>query len=117
MDRCSHISGFIYATAEGRDPHFYRAEGILRLRRFQPVLIYCRSGTSEEMSARVSAEFKPHKPKEYLQQVLERHPTICQLYDDYFEALEGSVPVFRYDFRTDHPRDLADRITQIWRDL
>lgn len=103
FDRVSHISQFIYEGPPINDkPHFFEQEKLLiRLKeKFDPLVIYCRLDTVEEMQAMIAAEYKPHKSPEYLEKVRQGYPEIVKRYDAAMFMAHRHLQVTTYNWKS-----------------
>lgn len=101
FDRVPQISEQVYAPVAGRLSPLPGPVLLDSLVRMRPVVIYCRLQNEKVMRQAVSLAAKPHKPKEHLDLVLERHPEVVRRYDELMENVSKVVPVLKYDWRVD----------------
>lgn len=103
FDRCSHISDCIYRRSLGKIPLVYEDYLHERLRKWNPVIVYCRLDNSKAMLENMARHHKDHKPVEYMKAVEKSHMDIVRRYDLTMEVLRNEgMDVFRYDWQTDN---------------
>jgi hypothetical protein len=106
FDRHPLISDCIYKTALGlrnlEDPRVL----VKLLRRWNPVVVYCRLESIDDMQANIVRTSKAHKPPEYLEKVLANHLRVTQCYDLFFAKL----PYLNYAWDTDSYNELLSDI-------
>lgn len=86
-DRVPMISEFVYCPLQKRLPYIEEFEAAAHLDTMQPVVIYCRLASSEEMLRRVLSTPKAHKTPDYLEKVRAEHPGIVKRYDQIIRRL------------------------------
>jgi len=93
-DRAPFISDFVYSQAFHK-PLLATVERHLKYWDQFEDLIYCRN---ENPTAKdVSQEYKAHKPKEFTEQVMQRHKRIQGLYDDLFNREDLPFTMTRFN--------------------
>lgn len=103
LDRIPFISEQIYGPLYGRSSQ-YRFEELTRdLVFINPVIVYCRLATPEEMFQRIDLGMKDHKPSAHMQLVLDNHYRIVNDYDNAMRRFKfvNSLDVIRYNWFTE----------------
>ena len=111
LDRCTFISDPIYKDALGQRP--LRSTVILaaRLWTLDPIIVYCRRASIDDMLNGILDVKKDHKPAEYLAQVRESYPRIVRGYDYVTEYLrDQGFTVLPYDWQVDSYHHLLEQI-------
>ena len=108
-DRAPWISERIYSKALNRYPVVSRKvlENALNI---PQKIVFCYSGSSEDMLPQMSLEFKAHKPKEHLEAVKNNHKRICEEYQMLMKELRKDIRVFDYDWKTYNHQQLLSWI-------
>lgn len=102
FDRCSHISDCIYRRALGMPTLITEQYLHQQLKKWNPVIIYCRLESTEEMLNNISSKFKAHKPPEYLAEVRKNQLDIVRRYDLTMDILsKEGMDVIPYDWQAD----------------
>jgi len=90
FDRCPHISELVYPKATGRLGVLSPSILYSQLEAMDPLVIYCRRRRIRDMWESIDLNYKPHKPKEHLVDVLKQFKDIVEGYDQIFRTLRKS---------------------------
>ena len=103
FDRVCHISQFIYEGPPINDQEHLMTQDEMTERMvntYNPIVIYCRLQSVEDMLVSITTNWKPHKPPEYLEKVKVGFPTIVRRYDETVVGLIGRrMDVLRWDWK------------------
>lgn len=99
LDRTPHISEPIYARASSRRTFVPEHELHERLRRHNPVVIYCRLSSMASMFRNIDRRKKAHKSPEHLAEVMRSYKSIVEDYDLVMSRLPAKgITVVTYDW-------------------
>jgi len=112
IDRVPHISEPIYSRVSVRRSFIPEFQLHDRLKRFDPIVVYCRLPQMSDMFKAIDRSKKPHKPSQHLEEVLKQYRAVVQDYDITMDLLSKSgVTVIMYAWTQMPVHKLVERLT------
>lgn len=113
LDRTTHISETVYSELRDGlyiDDNEYQ-KILERLLVMNPVIVYTRLETSDEMLGNMKTEGKSYKSPEHFAQVKQGYERILSGYDNIINRLENiGFDVVKFNYKTDDIQHLIDKI-------
>jgi cytidylate kinase len=92
----------VYPYVLNRQPNFTHNELVALRNKLDHKVIYCHLDNKEHMTKNISHEFKAHKSKEHLDNVIANHKSLIHSYEEVMiEALFNGVHVCKFDYEHD----------------
>ena len=115
VDRATHISEAVYSNLRGGMPiSDSEFEEVLQgLKNLNPIIIYCRLQTPDEMISLMKTSGKSHKTPEHFESIRNGYLKVIQKYDEIISDLESrGFTIILYNWKTDSLEDLINYILQ-----
>ena len=115
IDRSVHVSEAVYSILRGGLQISWSEyiEVLSKLKKLNPLIIYCRLKDSEEMMSLMKTEGKEYKSNEHTQNVRNEYMKIIERYDYIIEFLESmDFDVIHFNWKEDSFEDLINCILQ-----
>ena len=112
FDRLPQISEQVYGPLYDRDPVLEKDDFDRETRELDPVIVYCRLRSKEEMLRYISRETKAHKSSAHMDLVLANFDTIVSAYDRKMNELDATVLILNHDWQNTPYVNLLRRLKE-----